>query len=264
MVKSQQVQEKDLINQYEDVLNMVKLEVEKVEGEGSPLVFIHGWLGSKESWNQVRDRLDLENPMIFYSQRCHGNSETKKFDIEDLANDLKKITEELEKPILIGHSLGGMTALKYSTMSDNYSGLILFGTCASTPEPKHESVKYFLNKLGEIPKRKWSEMITDNYAENADQELRDQSIKELQESDKKPLKTGLQAMINYDVSQNIETENGLAVAGTGDNAIRTKQVKELSDSLNCDYQEINSTHLMLQEKPREVAEIIEEFVYKNY
>lgn len=239
---------------------MVELDVEVIKGKGTPLIFIHGWLGSKESWSMVRDRLNIQNPLIFYSQRCHGESGCESFDIEDLAEDLKLITEDFHNPILIGHSLGGMTALKYSTISDNYSGLILFGTCASTPNPKYKSVKYFLDKLEEIPRKNWAEMITDNYAENADQKLREQSIEELCNSDIRVLEDGLKAMINYDVSQNIENEEALVIAGNEDNAIQKQQVKKLSGLLNCKYLEIDATHLMLQETPEKIADIIEDSI----
>lgn len=241
---------------------MVELEVEKVEGNGTPLVFIHGWLGSKESWSTVRSKLDIDNPLVFYSQRCHGESSCESFKMDDLAKDLETVTENLNEPILIGHSLGGMTALKYSTISDNYSSLLLFGTCASTPKPKYKSVKYFLDNLGKIPRKKWAEMITDNYAENANQKLKDLSITELCKSDKKTLKIGLQAMNNYNVCQSIKDEEALVVAGSGDQAVQRKQAKHLSELLNCKHMEINTTHLMLQEKPIKASNIIENFVKK--
>ena len=239
---------------------MTDLEIEKIEGEGTPIVFIHGWMGSKESWKQVREELDLENPMIFYSQRCHGESGCKDFSIEDLAHDLEQITEELEEPILVGHSMGGMTSLAYSTISDNFSGLLLLATCSSTPEPKYKSPSFFLEKLGEMARQKWAEMITDNYAEDADPELRNFSIKELLEADKDPLVKGLKAMIDYDVRDQLEEEKALVVAGKNDKTIPKKQGEKVAELLNCSYREIDSTHLMLQETPEKIAEITEEFV----
>ena len=238
---------------------MIDLEVEKVEGTGTPVVFIHGWMGSKESWKQVRENLELDNPMIFYSQRCHGRSECSGFSIEDLAHDLEQITEELDDPILVGHSMGGMTALTYSTVSENFSGMLLLATCASTPEPKYRSPSFFLEKLGDMARQKWAEMITDNYAENADPEIREFSISELIQADRKPLVKGLKAMIDYDVRERLQDENALVVAGRNDNTIPKKQAEEVAELLNCEYREIDATHLMLQETPGKIAEITEEF-----
>ena len=239
---------------------MTYLDIEKVDGSGTPIVFIHGWLGSIESWNFIRQNFELENPMVFYSQRCHGQSECRDFDIEDLANDLEQVTEELEKPILIGHSLGGMTALKYSTISDNFSKLLLLSTSASTPEPRYKSTEFFSEKLGEMPRRKWAELITDNYAEDADQKLKEMSTKELIQADKEALENGLQAMINYNIRNELDDELALVISGINDNAIPREQTKDLSKILNCKHKQIETSHLMLQEKPKEIAQMIEEFV----
>jgi pimeloyl-ACP methyl ester carboxylesterase len=236
-----------------------RLDIEKIEGTGTPIMFVHGWLGSKNSWDQVREELDLENPEIFYSQRCHGDSGCEEFSMEDLASDLEDITEDLEKPLIVDHSMGGMTALKYSTMSDNFSGLVLFGTCASTPRPSYRSPQYFLDMLGDMAREKWAGLIADNYAEG-NEEMREQSFRELLNADLKPIRYGLKAMIEYDVTGELREENAVVVAGEKDGAIKPEQSRELSELLDCEFRLIDSSHLMLQEKPEEVAEIIEEFV----
>ncbi|MFB6147508.1 MAG: alpha/beta fold hydrolase, partial [Candidatus Nanohaloarchaea archaeon] len=140
-----------------------------VEGDGTPLVFIHGWLGSKESWRQVEKELDLENPMVFYDQRCHGNSSCSKFDFDDLAEDLEQLLEMLgvEEPVLVGHSMGGMVALKYAAEKE-VSGLCLLGTSAETPEPDNHSPRFFLEKFGSMDRRAWAMEIVKNYAPDID------------------------------------------------------------------------------------------------
>lgn len=179
--------------------------------------------------------------------------------MEDLASDLEDITEDLEKPLIVDHSMGGMTALKYSTMSDNFSGLVLFGTCASTPRPSYRSPQYFLDMLGDMAREKWAGLIADNYAEG-NEEMREQSFRELLNADLKPIRYGLKAMIEYDVTGELREENAVVVAGEKDGAIKPEQSRELSELLDCEFRLIDSSHLMLQEKPEEVAEIIEEFV----
>jgi pimeloyl-ACP methyl ester carboxylesterase len=236
-----------------------ELDIEEIEGTGTPIVFVHGWLGSKNSWDQVRDEPGLENPQIFYSQRCHGDSGCQEFLIEDLASDLEEITEELEKPVIVGHSMGGMTALKYSTMSDNFSGLVLLGTCASTPKPNYESPQYFLDMLGDIARDKWAGLIADNYAEGS-QKMREQSFRELLDADTEPITNGLKAMIEYDVTNELEKENAIVVAGEKDGAIKPEQSRKVSDLLDCEFKLIDSSHLMLQERPEKIAEIIEDLV----
>jgi pimeloyl-ACP methyl ester carboxylesterase len=209
------------------------LSYEKKEGEGTPLVFVHGWLGSRESWKSVIEELEVENPLIIYDQRCHGESACSNFLMEGLAEDMEKITEGLEDPVIIGHSMGGMAALQYSTVSDNFSGLVLLATCASTPDPRYRSPKFFLEKLGEMARQKWAEIIADNYAEKGEEHLQRQTIEELKQAGRELIINGLKAMINYDVTQELEEENAVVVAGKKDTTIPPGQSRELAELLYC-------------------------------
>lgn len=244
-------------------MDLEGLKAEEVTGEGTPVIFVHGWLGSRESWTQVRAELELENPLVFYDQRCHGDSSCSKFLIEDLAKDLGKIIQKMDnEPVLVGHSMGGMAALKYASTENSYSGLILLGTCASTPRPKYRSPEFFLEKLGKMARTKWAEMIADNYAEDST-EVRKGALQELKEAGKEPVINGLKAMINYDVRESLGEENAVVIAGKKDSAIPVEQGRELSKSLGCTLEIIDSSHLMLQEEPSKVAKKIEEFVHSG-
>lgn len=243
---------------------MDELDVE-VEGEGSPVVFIHGWLGSKNSWNHVRSHLEIDGKKVFYSQICHGESSCKKFSMKDLSHDLKNIVDELDlrNPVLVGHSMGGMTALKYASMYENFSGLLLLATCASTPEPENESPQYFLEKFEEIDRRKWAESITENYlSRDVDAEIWEGSIKELEEEDYEPIIYGLESMIDYDVRNEIKDleKPCRVVSASEDGAITRDKSQELADSLDAEIDILDCGHLLLHEKPGETAGIIEEFV----
>lgn len=242
---------------------MSGLETEAVDGTGTPIVFIHGWMGSLEIWDDVRGELELENPLIFYSQRCHGESKCSSFSIKDLAEDLEEITEDLEKPILVGHSMGGMTALTYSTISENFSGLILFATSARTPSPRYMSPVFTLHELRTLLHQKLAETNPKSRKRIEKPEIGKFNSLELLKAGIKPLIYGLKAMKNYDIREKLEEEKALVVAGKNDNVIPRKQSKEVARLLKCEYREIDATHVMIQEKPRETAEIIEDFVKKT-
>ncbi|MFB6265572.1 MAG: alpha/beta fold hydrolase, partial [Candidatus Nanohaloarchaea archaeon] len=162
-----------------------RLSTSYIDGVGVPVVFLHGWLGSIDSWKQVRKELDIPNPLLFYDQRCHGGSPCEEFDFDDLAQDLHALVEVhgFEDPVLVAHSMGGMVALTYAVNHDNLGGLLLFGTCASTPEPGLESPKFYLDNFHEMDRRQWSEMIADNYLGDRDVGLREGTVKELMAAD---------------------------------------------------------------------------------
>ena len=239
------------------------LNIEKIAGTGTPIIFIHGWMGSKEVWSQVRENIELDNPLIFYDQRCHGQSKCSEFSIEDLARDLEKITQDLDEPILVGHSMGGMTSLKYSTLSENFSGLLIFASSASTPETDYKSPEFIMHQIKDAGKEKINEILTDkteNNQKSSDNIFTDIGLNEIIETDKKPLIYGLNAMRTYNIQEDLEDERALVVAGESDRVIPSKQSKKVAELLNCEFKLIDSSHLMLQEEPEKIADITENFV----
>lgn len=240
------------------------LNIEKVDGEGTPLVFIHGYMSSKKVWNQVRDSLELENPLIFYDQRCHGESQCSEFSIEDLARDLEYITEEMDEPVLVGHSMGGMTALKYSTLSENFSGLLLLATSASTPETDYSSPEFLLNQVSDAAKEKITEMLPDTEEDESTRKnaLADIELKDIIEVDREPMIYGLNAMRRYDIREDLEEETALVVAGEKDRIIPHEQSEKVAQLLKCEFMLIDSSHHMLQDRPEKIAEITQKFLRK--
>lgn len=245
--------------------NFDGLEYTFNQGEGKPVIFVHGWLGSKEFWKLLTPHLEIDNPILRYDQRCHGGSTCKPFTVKLLARDLHNLIEELEleEPVIVGHSMGGMTALQYAADYENFSGLVLLATSASTPDPENKSVEYFLDKYSELDKDTWAEMITENYvAESEAPEIREMTRRELKKADARPIKHGLKAMMRYDVTESIEnfTKSAAVVAAERDGAITREKSQEVKNLLDCRIEFLNTSHQMLPEEPEKVAEVIKETV----
>ncbi len=237
---------------------------EKVKDEGKPVIFIHGWLGEGD-WKNVTEHLEIENPVVFYHQRCHGDSNCERFDFGDLAGDLKTIMEELglEKPVLAGHSMGGMVALEYAVRHDNLAGLFLVSTSASTPEPEIGSPRFFLEKFGEMDREEWADMIVENYAsETGFPEIKKGAKQNLATAAREPIVYGLQAMMDYDVRKELGgfSKPAILVTGEKDGAITMEKSRELSSLLGCGLHTLNCTHLIPQERPEELAELLSSFL----
>lgn len=84
--------------------------------EAVPVVLAHGALGNKKNYNTIAKRLstELQRPVISFDTRNHGSSKhSDEMSFEAMSNDLEQLLDELqrEKCILIGHSLGGRTAM---------------------------------------------------------------------------------------------------------------------------------------------------------
>lgn len=239
------------------------INVEKIDGENPTLVFIHGWCDSIRGWDLVKEELDLDNRKIFYDQRCHGESVRSEFTINDLADDLENILDEegVEKPVLVGHSMGGMVALKYAEKYGGLTGLLLLGTSMDTPEPDDRSVKYFLDHLESGNREEWASEIVGNYtSKETPQVFKDSAKKNLAESDEDVLRYGLEAMIDYKVCPKFVDCPALVVGGRNDSAIKPQIIEKLARGLDSEKRILDCSHLILSQRPEQVASILEEFI----
>ncbi|MCC2547103.1 alpha/beta hydrolase [Hymenobacter sp. BT175] len=88
------------------------------QGQGNPIVLIHGWPASYEMWEyQLAELPKHGNRVIAYTRRGFGNS-TKTWDGHDydtLADDLKAVLDELnlQNVTLVGFSMGGGEVARY-------------------------------------------------------------------------------------------------------------------------------------------------------
>ena len=86
-------------------------------GEGKPLVILHGLFGTSDNWQTHAKKLGEYYRVILVDQRNHGHSPwSEDFTYEHLADDLERLILHLgiDQFTLIGHSMGGKTAMYYS------------------------------------------------------------------------------------------------------------------------------------------------------
>ncbi len=97
---------------------MKKILHSKIIGQGEPLVILHGFLGMSDNWKTLGSRYaDNGFQTHLPDQRNHGKSFwSAAFNFKVLADDLKSYAEHhnLQSFHLIGHSMGGKTAMKFA------------------------------------------------------------------------------------------------------------------------------------------------------
>lgn len=113
------------------------------QGYERTVVFLHGLCLTRKAWSvQAREllrRSGTETRVVSYDHRGHGASGSAartSYHVGQLAADIDHVLAELRvrgPVILVGHSMGAMTALEYVTGADrsfDVAGLVLCATAA--------------------------------------------------------------------------------------------------------------------------------------
>jgi esterase len=85
-------------------------------GEGQPLVILHGLFGYSDNWQTHAKKLAEYYRVILVDLRNHGHSFwSDSFSYPIMAADLNELVDflALDNFILLGHSMGGKTAIQY-------------------------------------------------------------------------------------------------------------------------------------------------------
>lgn len=89
----------------------------KVFGEGEPLVILHGLMGMLDNWQGPTKEYSRNFRTYILDARNHGRSgHSKDFNYQVMMEDLLEFVEaeQLDTFYLMGHSMGGKTAMKFA------------------------------------------------------------------------------------------------------------------------------------------------------
>ncbi|WP_159502404.1 alpha/beta fold hydrolase [Microbacterium sp. 18062] len=108
------------ITAHHGLLKNIELHVDDTGGPGRPVVLIHGWPLSGESWSeQVPVVAGAGYRVVTYDRRGFGRSSKPHggYDYDTFADDLAKVLEELDltDATLVGFSMGGGEVARYLT-----------------------------------------------------------------------------------------------------------------------------------------------------
>jgi len=139
-------------------------------GKGQPLLILHGLFGQSDNWNTLAKQFS-DNGFEVYTidQRNHGlsphsttwNYHAMSDDIEELMGDLL-----LENCILLGHSMGGKTAMQFALEHPQLlDKLIVADMAPKYYSPHHQSIIQGLQAVNfkTIKSRKEAEDILSTY-----------------------------------------------------------------------------------------------------
>ncbi|UXE65440.1 MAG: alpha/beta fold hydrolase [Chryseotalea sp. WA131a] len=143
-------------------------------GHGQPLLILHGLFGSSDNWYSLSKVFAEKYTVYTIDQRNHGQSpHSDDFNYKLLTEDLEAFMSEntIVNPIVIGHSMGGKTAMNLAIKNPNTIEKLIVVDIAPKAYPVHHD--HILDGLAAIPlssiqSRNEAEAILAEYVDEAD------------------------------------------------------------------------------------------------
>ena len=121
----------------------MKLFFRKLGEKGSPIVILHGIFGTSDNWVGIAKVLSENHQVFLLDLRNHGHSPwSDEFDYQVMSEDLLEFIQDhsLEKPLLIGHSMGGKVVMQFDLNHPNIAHKIVVVDIAPKFYPVHHSL----------------------------------------------------------------------------------------------------------------------------
>lgn len=146
-----------------------------VLGAGTPMLILHGFLGMSDNWKSLGSKYAEKGFQVhLLDQRNHGRSFwSDDFNYHLLAEDLKAYMDArgISAGILLGHSMGGKTAMQMACLYPEYVSRLIVADIAPKRYPPHHkeildgltAVSY---SLPELKSRNEADKLLSKYLDN--------------------------------------------------------------------------------------------------
>lgn len=145
----------------------------EIEGEGYPLVMLHGFTGDNSTWLECTKALTKASKLVMIEMIGHGKTSAPesihRYKVMTVVDDIGRIMRELhiEKADFIGYSMGGRVALAFAIENPAFvRKLVLESTSPGLQKESDREVRRNSDrKLAEMIEQKGLEWFVD-YWEN--------------------------------------------------------------------------------------------------
>lgn len=240
----------------------------KIAGEGEPLLILHGWGGSSNSWIDVQEILAKEGFKVIIPD-LPGFGKTASppvaWSVEDYSNFILNFIKKigLERVVLMGHSFGGRISIKFTTFCpERVKKLIL---CASAGIKHNLSFKqkiiYDLARVGNFlfskrPLRRYKDAFSNFFYFL----VRRRDYHKL----KRVMRATFQKIVIEDLKATLSKIKirTLLIWGEKDKTVPLKDAYLMKENISQSILEIipKTGHTLNLEEPAKLAEIISQFL----
>lgn len=176
-------------------------------GSGDPaLVFIHGWCCSQTVWAEQIEAFTTKHRIIAVDLRGHGESDKpdQDYDIAGFADDMAWLMKEIgiDRPVLIGHSMGGVTALNLLRKHPDIARAAVFVDAGIIPVS--EEMRVLIDQTIEAMKSPAYQAVVTNvvksflFREESPPELRDRVAADMATAPQRVMHTAMKSTMSED------------------------------------------------------------------
>jgi pimeloyl-ACP methyl ester carboxylesterase len=139
----------------------------KESGQGRAVILLHGLFGSADNWHHIALRLAEKFHVFALDQRNHGQSpHSAEMNYSLMADDVNEFmaSRGIEKAFVIGHSMGGKTAMQFALQfPQRVEKLVVADMAPRAYAPAHD--KFFAALLAlDLPSFQTRQQIEDALA----------------------------------------------------------------------------------------------------
>ncbi len=134
-------------------------------GEGSPpLLLLHGFSCGRTDFAHQVEAFSPRHRVVAFDQRGHGDSSLARdgfYGYEATARDARALCDAIDvrRPVVVGHSLGGVSALLLAQDPEFASALILLDSTVEIPPEVQTELGAYVDRLGGLPDAEFQDEI---------------------------------------------------------------------------------------------------------
>jgi 3-oxoadipate enol-lactonase len=242
-------------------------------GQGTPLIFVHGFPFDHATWLPVARLLRDKARCIMPDMRGLGKSPVTgtETSILDMATDVIRLMDRLaiQKAVIIGHSMGGYIAMQMAhSFSDRVIGLGLVATRAEPDAPDKSASR--LESRDEVLKNGTASIIANMAALlTKNEDILREILPVMEKTSAQGVAMAQYAMVyRHDATPWLEAVKYpvVVIAGGKDEIIPEDELRNLTGRLKNGkyYSSPGASHMIPMEEPGLIARALEEtFLKKN-
>lgn len=146
----------------------------KVMGQGEPMIIMHGVFGMGDNWQTLGRKWAENFEVHLLDMRNHGKSDhSNEFSYDIMCDDLTDYLDQnnINKAIILGHSMGGKVAMLFSVLHPKRVSKLIVGDIGPMAyKPHHQEIIHALQslKLDNIKSRGEAEKQFSTYIDDLD------------------------------------------------------------------------------------------------